>query len=102
MPWEIGPRDTHDKTEVGGETITCSQYSSAQSVATGTTMATFETGKRGACDTTSCYFYRAKKAFVRTLVFRHACGASFWLCIVVMAGTAFHGGDHWQYRVDTK
>src|SRR6266566_3569453 len=102
MPWEIGPRDTHDKTEVGGETITCSQYSSAQSITTSATVTTLEARECWTCDTTSCYFYGAKKAFVRTLVFRHACGTSFWLYIVVMAGTAFHGRDHWQYRVDTK
>src|SRR6266480_5260879 len=102
MPREIGPRNAHDKTEVDGETITCSQYSSTKCITTCATVTALEAGECRACDSTSCYFYRAKKAFVRTLVFRHACGTSFWLCIVVMAGTVFHGRDHWQYRIDTK
>src|SRR6266480_4212566 len=97
MAWEIGTCDAHNKTEVGGETVTSSQYSRAQSITTGTTVTSLESGKRRTCNSSSCYLYRAKKAFVRALILRHACGTSFWLCIVVMAGTAFHRCDHWQY-----
>src|SRR5690348_101232 len=94
MPWEICPCNAHDKTEVCDETIAGSQYSRAQGIATSTTMTTLEAGECWTCNASSCYLYRAKKAFVRSLIPGHTCGTSFWLRIVVMAGTTFHRRDH--------
>src|SRR6266487_511591 len=99
MPREIGPCNTHDKTQIGGETIAGSQYSRTQSIATGATVTALEAGECRTSDTTTCYLYRAKKAFVRTLILRHPSGTSFRLCIIVVTGAAFHSRDHRQYRV---
>src|SRR2546426_12601959 len=103
MSREIGTGNAHDKTQVGSEAIAGSQNSRTQGIAAGATMATLEAGKnRTSNANTTGHLNRAKKAFVRTLILWHASGPCFWLLIIVMAGAAFHRGDHRQNGVYAK